>query len=152
MGRPSKYKTPAQLQKAIDDYFTNCPDKVMVSEGVKTNIFTISGLAYHLGFESRQSFYDYENRKGFSYTIKRARLRIEVEYEKQLHFGQCTGAIFALKNFDWSDKREIEHSGSVEMIEKQVQNELEKLKTDDLIKIAHEISEPKKNKIKKKNV
>lgn len=95
------YETAEELQLQIDDYFANA----------KTP--TISGLAYHLGFESRQSFYDYEEKELFSYTIKRARLRMEVKYEEGLHANSCTGAIFALKNFGWKDKSEVELSGGV---------------------------------------
>ena len=95
------YDNPEEMQNAIDAYFA--------SEGKKT----ISGLAYHLGFESRQSFYDYEDRPDYSYTIKRARLRIEMTYEQALQGSQCTGAIFALKNLGWKDKSEVEQSGSV---------------------------------------
>ena len=56
--------------------------------------------------------YDYEEKSQFSYTIKRARTFIECEYEKMLHNGQCTGAIFALKNMGWKDKTEQEITGS----------------------------------------
>jgi len=104
------------LQKKIEEYLKNCPDKKTLVVGeIKLEIATptITGLAYHLGFESRQSFYDYEDKPEFSYTIKRARLFIEKEYEKLLSGGQCTGAIFALKNFGWKDKTEVENSGSL---------------------------------------
>ena len=46
-------------------------------------------------------------KKEFSYTIKRARLLIEILYEEQLQKGSPTGAIFALKNFGWKDRQEI---------------------------------------------
>ena len=96
------YETPEELQAAISDYINS-----------NTGKLTITGLAYHLGFESRQSFYDYEKRENFSYTIKRARLFIENEYEKLLISNNTTGAIFALKNFGWTDKQEIAHSGEI---------------------------------------
>ncbi len=100
-GRPAKYKSPEELQSAIDLYF---------DENDKP---TISGLAYHLGFESRQSFYDAEKKPEFTYTIKKARLKIESIYETALHSNACTGAIFALKNFGWSDKQEIDHNVNI---------------------------------------
>lgn len=105
-GRPPKFNSVEDLQSEISDFFSK------VTEG---QIITISGLAYHLGFESRQSFYDYENNKQFSYTIKRARLYIESIYEARLFENANAGAIFALKNFGWSDKQEIDqkHSGGV---------------------------------------
>lgn len=102
VGRPLLFSTPEELQKYISAFFKE-----------ETGRITISGLAYYLGFESRQSFYDYEKRPEFSYTIKRARLFIENEYEKLLISNNTTGAIFALKNFGWKDKSEIEHSGQI---------------------------------------
>lgn len=117
VGRPPIFNSVDELQQKIDNYFNNCPDKRILSgfdknsgEFVTMEIATptITGLAYYLGFESRQSFYDYEKKKDFSYTIKKARLKIELEYEKQLWNDKCTGAIFALKNLGWKDKVENE--------------------------------------------
>ena len=115
-GAPRYYKTPEELQEAIHEYFNKGVRKRIVLIGKKPNqekieveVPTITGLCYYLGFESRQSFYDYEKNDGFSYTIKRARLFIEREYEEQLQIGNVTGAIFALKNFGWIDKSEIEN-------------------------------------------
>ncbi len=110
-GRPPIYKTPTCLQKKIDEYFANCPDKRTIL--TKMGAFdvpapTITGLAFFLGFESRQSFYDYENNEEFSYAIKRSRLRIEREYEKLLCTSTPSGAIFALKNFGWKDKQDLD--------------------------------------------
>lgn len=118
-GRPAKFTNDNKLQEAIQDYFNNPPTKkIVIGKGesaqvVELPILTITGLAYHLGFESRQSFYDYERKSEFSYTIKRARLFIENDYEKQLQVGNTVGAIFALKNFGWTDKQEIQHSGEI---------------------------------------
>src|SRR5699024_8364940 len=107
-GRPPTYKTPEALQEAIDGYFDNPPTAWVTvgKEAVEVPRLTITGLALHLGFESRQSFYDYEEREAFSYTIKRARLRVEHEYEKALRSASPAGPIFALKNLGWSDKQE----------------------------------------------
>lgn len=112
-GRPIKFKNSQELQDEIDLYFSNCPDIVDV-DGRKVSVPTISGLCFFLGFESRQSFYDYEKLDEFSYTIKRARLQIEMRYEQRLHTSQCSGAIFALKNFGWTDRQQIEHSGEID--------------------------------------
>jgi hypothetical protein len=57
---------------------------------------------------------EYEEREEFVNAIKRAKTRIEHFAEKHLYgVGQVTGPIFALKNFDWSDKQQTEHSGKV---------------------------------------
>ncbi len=119
-GRPPMYETPEELQAAIKMYFeegvkikTVVIGKPPTNYEVQIPVPTITGLCYYLGFESRQSFYAYEKKEGFSYTIKKARLLIEKEYEEMLAIGNTTGAIFALKNFGWIDKQEIEHSGQM---------------------------------------
>jgi len=104
-GQPAFFKTVEELQSSLDEYF----------EGKENP--TITGLAYHLGFESRQSVYDYEKRNDqFSYTVKRARMKIEIYYEELLATKSVTGAIFALKNFGWADKQEVDHTTKGESI------------------------------------
>lgn len=105
-GRPRHYETPEELQAAVDGYFTHIEEKKEPA--------TVTGLALHIGFESRQSIYDYEEDGQFSYIIKNARLRVECEYEKRLSASQSpTGAIFALKNMGWKDKTEQEIHGAM---------------------------------------
>lgn len=115
-GRPSVFDSPVEMELKINDYFENCPDKKKVAIGlvvVDMPAITITGLCLFLGFDSRQSFYDYEKKEGFSYIIKKARLRIESYYEQCLQFGNVTGAIFPLKNMGWSDKSEIDHTVNI---------------------------------------
>lgn len=116
-GHPPKFSNPDDLQDKIDLYFKEGVKKRTVLVGPANNripleipVPTITGLCIYLGFESRQSFYDYESRPEFSYTIKKARLFIENEYEEMLNTGNTTGAIFALKNFGWTDKQEIDQT------------------------------------------
>lgn len=66
---------------------------------------TLSGLALFLGFDSLQSFMDYEQNGRFGRVLKRARLQIEAEYEKQLSTQPATGAIFALKSLGWMERQ-----------------------------------------------
>lgn len=75
-------------------------------------VFTVCGLALHLGFISRQSFVDYKGYgKEFSDVVKKAITRIEAQHEERLGVsGKPTGSIFWLKNHGWFDKREHEHS------------------------------------------
>lgn len=116
-GRPPFFDTPEELMLKIDEYFESCKVKVdeignIISHG---DTITISGLAIYLGFESRQSFYDYEKHEEYSYIIKKARFKVECSYEKRLDSKNPTGAIFALKNMGWKDKHEVEQSGSVKV-------------------------------------
>lgn len=120
VGRPALFDNPDDLQKMIDDYFKLGVKKRKViigkapnSQIVELQIPTITGLCLYCGFESRQSFYDYEERPQFSYIIKRARLFIENEYEELLQTGNTVGAIFALKNMGWRDKQEIEQKTEI---------------------------------------
>lgn len=101
-GRPLKYKDSEELEIAIQEYFDNDPKNP-----------TVTGLAYHLGFASRQSLYDYEDRPNFSYTIKRAVLFIESKHESMLYTNSPTGSIFWLKNRGWKDKTETENTHKV---------------------------------------
>ena len=97
MARPLKY-TVDEVTAIIDDYFSGIPE----SE------YTITGLA--LLFGSRQLLIDYEKRDEYSDIIRNAKLKVENSYEKELRGKFFAGAIFALKNFGWSDKMETEHT------------------------------------------
>jgi hypothetical protein len=94
-GQPAKFKTPEEMQAAIDQFFEP-----------ENKPFTITGLAIYLGFCDRQSLYDYEKRDEYSCIIKSARLKVENGYENNLHANNPTGSIFALKNMGWKDKVE----------------------------------------------
>ena len=112
-GRPPIFSNTDDLAKKIDLYIDDCPDTVpcYTSDGVefKKKVPTIAGMAFFLGFESRQSMYDYKNKdNGFSYIIKRAMLYMERHYEQIIQGKAPTGAIFALKNQGWTDKTELE--------------------------------------------
>ena len=95
------------------------------SETVKQKVWdrepeaaTITGLAYYLGFDSREALDHYVTSGKFASTLKRGALRIASEYEKKLHQQPSTGAIFALKNMGWHDRNNQttdEQSGSYEL-------------------------------------
>jgi hypothetical protein len=118
------------LQQKIDAYFAfidgeyhfeELPVKNSKTEGeiIKQKVWdreslpaTLSGLVFFLGFFCRKDFDKYETSGPFADTLKRGRLRVEVEYEKKLHFQSPTGAIFALKSMGW-DERETTISDKV---------------------------------------
>lgn len=112
--RPLKFSTPEELEAMVDKYFKDWHRKkeVITTLGIKVKVpaITMSDLALYLWFDSRQSLYDYEKKQEFSYTIKRARLFIEREYEERLSGQSPTGAIFALKNMGWKDKSEVDNN------------------------------------------
>ena len=102
-GRPRKYKSVEAMSAAIDAYFAETAfDKI-----------TITGLALHLGFTSRQDLINYEGySQEFHDTIKTAKLFVENAYEQDLREKGGSGPIFALKNFNWKDKQEIDQKTS----------------------------------------
>lgn len=99
-GAPPVFNTPEELQNKVNEYLEKFP----------LGTRTVTGLALDLGFESRQSLYDYEKRDEFSYIIKRAKMEIENSYEVSLYGKNPTGPIFALKNMGWADRSEIDLS------------------------------------------
>lgn len=101
-GRPLKYKTPEELEEAIQGYFEQNPFYP-----------TVSGLSLHLGFADRSSMYNYKDREEFSHTIKKAILKIESLHEANLFSNSVAGSIFWLKNHNWIDKQINEHQGSL---------------------------------------
>lgn len=122
-GRPPKYPTPELLQTAVDEYFESCwIDKVTEStdkDGACTmsNVryqnrpYTIAGLAYHLEMTT-QGVREYQGKDEFSCIIKRAKLKIEMNFEENLSGKNPTGSIFWLKNHaGYRDKTEQELSG-----------------------------------------
>lgn len=100
MARPRIYNTPEELEERVDDYFS--------IEGKKT----LTGLALFLGFDSRQSIYDYQKKGEFSYIINKALLMVECQYEENLHGNNVAGSIFVLKNMGWKDKSEVESNNT----------------------------------------
>ena len=113
MGRPRKFSSVEELQNEIDKFFEITPEEEQ----------TITGLALHLE-TYRKVLMEYETGKydehfndkiDFSNTIKRAKDRIANGYEKRCIKRGNAGDIFALKNFGWKDKQEVDmkHSGEV---------------------------------------
>lgn len=106
-GRPLVWDDPKALEEAVERYFRTIDHP------------TWTGLALHLGFESRQSLNNYLDKPEFFYPLKKALTRIEQQYEMGLYGRNPAGAIFALKNFGWKDKQEIDqntkHSGGIKI-------------------------------------
>lgn len=117
-GQPPKYNDPEVLKNKVVEYFESYIDCEMkeAKQPVLGHKPTITGLALYLGFESRQSFYDYIKKEEFSYILKKASLYIEMNYEMLLESKAATGAIFALKNMGWNDKSEVDHTTKGESI------------------------------------
>jgi len=112
-GRPRTIESPEQFDALVDEYIETCAEQ--------KRPVTWTGMALHLGFSSRQSIDEYQNYEGYSYSVKRAKSLVEMCYEERLHGNSPTGAIFALKNMQWSDKQELDHSskdGSMQAVDR----------------------------------
>jgi hypothetical protein len=116
-GRPLKFKTVEELEKAIQAYFDEvAKDFQKDSNGIIHQApLTITGLALALD-TTRQTLMDYQERDEFTDTVKRAKTVIENYAEKRLFGNNATGAIFALKNFGWKDKTEQDITSKGEAI------------------------------------
>mgnify|MGYP000947792118 FL=1 len=113
-GRPPLFSSPNDFNKKVEEYFTYIKGKKKGSNWLRQpEPATITGLILYLGFSHREALADYEKKKGFSDIVKRARLRVEFEYEKKLSAQAPAGSIFALKNMGWKDKTEVESSGQL---------------------------------------
>lgn len=97
VGRPLKYKTVIALQTAIDSYFDTTPEAE----------WTWTGLALFLD-TTKETLREYRLREEYVAPLKKALLKVENGYEKDLKRYGRSGTIFALKNFDWKDKHETD--------------------------------------------
>lgn len=126
-GRPPMYSSPDQIQGLIDKYFKDCEGKVLTDKegepiinkygqvvviGAKPP--TITGLALALGFNSRTSLLNYQDKPEFMNTITQAKARVE-EYAESRLFDKdgANGAKFSLTNNfkGWNEKNQTEISG-----------------------------------------
>ena len=131
MARPRKYKTAEELQQKIDEYFEKSkpePVTIQTDEGeivakdkngnaiFTTNHPTIPGLAYHLGFATKESLYYYRDELGdedISKSIKRAFLYIESYHVNRMSNGDGgAGLIFMMKNMGYTDRQVLQHEGT----------------------------------------
>lgn len=123
VGRPPKYKSKKEIQEKIDAYFKSCEGEPLILDGepvidkygdiviVGKRPLTITGLALALGFNSRQSLLNYQDKEEFMDTITRAKAKVEQYAEERLYDKDgANGAKFSLaNNFEgWREKQQIE--------------------------------------------
>ena len=107
VGRPLTYKTKEELEFIIDSYFENCEERERPP--------TIAGLSYWLDVD-RKTIYNYEKKDEFLHTIRRARDKIIMNIEEELISKGNSGTIFLAKNYGYTDKQEVEHSGELSQV------------------------------------
>lgn len=95
--RPLKFESVEVLQGKIDQYFKETPK----------DEWTLTWLAVFLD-TSRETLQNYQDREEFFDSIKKAKDMVEMWYEIDLKKKGNTWTIFALKNFWWADKTEVD--------------------------------------------
>ena len=101
VGRPLKIDNEKELEKLVNEYFDKTEEQKI----------TITGLCLYLGL-TKETFYEYARRPEYKQILDRARLMVENSYEMSLRENGRTGDIFALKNFGWVDRQEVENTGT----------------------------------------
>jgi hypothetical protein len=119
-GRPLLYKTPEEMQVAVNAYFESCWDEIDKDGStirMQVKPYTMSGLANSLGM-CRKSLINYSNKDEFLPTLKKAREKVHQFVEEYLFQGKNTaGAIFNLKNnFGWKDQFNHNLSGGLKVV------------------------------------
>lgn len=117
MGRPMKYNNCMDFDAMCELYFEQCDEgrEVEVYDKTRQTVvkmkqsipYTVPGLAVSLGFCDKQSLIDYAEREEFSFTVKKAKARIEQQRNENMLTGDTVAAtsIFDLKNnFGWTDR------------------------------------------------
>lgn len=102
-----KMLSPEEYGKGVDEYFKECR--------AEDRPPTLPGLAFHLGFSTRQSVHDYAKDPEYKFQAQRAMLGVEswlAEKVVQKEFF-TPGQIFTLKSvFGYEDKQSVDHLSS----------------------------------------
>lgn len=128
-GRPAFYSTKEEMELLIEQYFTDCDGELLTDSNGEVKLdkwgnpiiigrrpYTVAGLASALGFRSRQSLLDYQDKPEFMDTLMRAKLKIEVYTNERLFDRDgVQGAKFSLMNNfkGYSEKQEIEQNTTI---------------------------------------
>lgn len=106
-GRPPLFKNKEELQEKLDAY-----KKYLMETGKPP---TIAGLAYYTGID-RQTIYNYSEKDEFFGTIKEFRNFVMMNYEELAIDKGNGGIVFLLKNYGYTDRQEVEHSGELSQV------------------------------------
>lgn len=151
-GAPAMYNTVDEMEQTIDNYFTSCWEedwRPVLKDGLIIEWKqqrdrngqplmklrerpTVTGLALALGFNSRQTLLNYQAKKEFMDTVKKAKLIVEHYYEKGVAEGDIHPAtgIFILKNFEWKDTFDFSMNATSEQLSaSDIRGQLEQRKT-----------------------
>lgn len=102
-GRPRLIESPEEMLERGYAYFDECREK--------GDHILVTGLVLALGLSCRDVLIEYGKRPEFTDTVKALKTVCEQYAESKLFTTTPTGAIFALKNYGWTDKTQQELSG-----------------------------------------
>lgn len=73
-GPDRMYEDPEEMEQAIADFYDNPPLKTIFKDGQPMEVqnITMTSLARHLGFKSKQSLSDYRKKKGYEDAMRLA--------------------------------------------------------------------------------
>ena len=114
-------ETVLKFRNKVDAYFDTGANTYTLKKGdeeVTQKLYTWTGLAYFLGFSSRESLNKFGKRPEFKEIVEKAKLVVERTYEEKLQSTNPTGAIFALKNFGWVDTTKTDLNVTINPLEK----------------------------------
>ena len=98
-GRPRTIKSPREMLRKGYAYFEKCREN--------EEPILVTGLVLALGLSCRDTLIEYGKRPEFADTVKALKTICEGYAETRLYGSNPTGAIFALKNFGWTDKTTV---------------------------------------------
>jgi hypothetical protein len=99
-----RYTSILEFKRAVESYFEKCDAEAeqVKKEGGKEKVrkYTMSGLALHLGFKSRNALFHYKKDNMFIDAVSNAVLRIEQHLEVEL-FMEVTQQVLFLHSRIW---------------------------------------------------
>ena len=122
VGRPRLIESPEQMLALGQAYFEECK--------ANDDPITLTGLVLALGLSSRQSLELYAQREEFIVSVKSLKTVCENYTEKKALATNGAGAIFALKNYGWTDKLALGGAEDLPPIQAAVTVEFVKPKTE----------------------
>lgn len=102
-GRPRLIASPEEMKERGHEYFQQCREN--------EEPILVTGLVLALGMSCRDTLIEYGKRPEFADTVKELKTVCENFAETRLYGNSPTGAIFALKNYGWTDKQDLNLGG-----------------------------------------
>ena len=136
-----KYTNPKDLENTIQTYFEQMR--------AEKRPLTITGLCIAVGFKSRQTLLDYEEKEQYGHLIREAKMRCQ-NYAEELLFQNRNvyGVIFNLtNNYGWRNRMDVVTEGKYD---KRLADDIRSMTSDDVDKRFKKLSKGIKKEIRDK--